>query len=143
MLRVGYLPSDFHPMVLLLGEAEDLRALAAVLRRCARERRAMPLEALAFCEMANGTRILLSCSDQAEGMRSVPGGGLAWRLAPGSAEGFAELVEQLAVRSRVAGSEMLECETEGEIPVKVSRGEYTDDFLTTAIGRPGSRLSPG
>ena len=28
-----------------------------------------------------------------------------------------------------AGSEILECTTEEEIPVKVSRGEYTDDFL--------------
>ena len=35
--------------------------------------------------------------------------------------------------SRAAGSEILECTTEEEIPVKVSRGEYTDDFL---LGRP-------
>ena len=37
MMRIGFLPSDFNPMVLMLGEAEDLRLLAAVLRRFARE----------------------------------------------------------------------------------------------------------
>jgi hypothetical protein len=36
MLRVGFLPSDFNPMMLMLGEAEDLRLLAGVLRRFAR-----------------------------------------------------------------------------------------------------------
>ena len=38
MLRIGFLPSDFNPMVLMLGEADDLRLLAGVLRRFARER---------------------------------------------------------------------------------------------------------
>jgi hypothetical protein len=30
MLRIGFLPSDFNPMVLMLGEAGDLRLLASV-----------------------------------------------------------------------------------------------------------------
>ena len=38
-------------------------------------------------------------------------------------------IDQLALPSRAAGSEILECTTEEEIPVKISRGEYTDDFL--------------
>ena len=38
MLRVGFLPSDFNPMMLMLGEAEDLRLLAGVLRRFVHER---------------------------------------------------------------------------------------------------------
>ena len=37
MLRIGFLPSDFNPMLLMLGEAEDFRALAGVLRRFARD----------------------------------------------------------------------------------------------------------
>ena len=32
MLRIGFLPSDFNPMMLMLGEAEDFRALAGALR---------------------------------------------------------------------------------------------------------------
>ena len=31
MLRLGFLPSDFNPMLLMLGEVEDLRALGGVL----------------------------------------------------------------------------------------------------------------
>ena len=33
MLRIGFLPSDFNPMLLMLGEQEDLRALGGVLRQ--------------------------------------------------------------------------------------------------------------
>jgi hypothetical protein len=46
---------------------------------------------------------------------------------------FADQIDQLAIPSRAAGSEILACTTEEEILVKVSRGEYTDDFL---LGRP-------
>ena len=45
------------------------------------------------------------------------------------AAAFADQIDQLALPSRAAGSEILECTTEEEIPVKISRGEYTDDFL--------------
>lgn len=47
----------------------------------------------------------------------------------GSARGFADLVERLAHPSRLAGAEFLACGTDDEIPVKISHGEYTDDFL--------------
>ena len=48
MLRVGFLPSDFNPMLLILGEAEDLRLLAGVLRRFARELSDVRLDQLGF-----------------------------------------------------------------------------------------------
>ena len=56
-------------------------------------------------------------------------GAFVWRLDAALADAFADQVDQLAAPSRAAGSELLECTTEEEIPVKVSRGEYTDDFL--------------
>jgi hypothetical protein len=37
----------------------------------------------------------------------------------------------LRQRDTKSGSEILELGSEGEIPVKVSRGEFTDDFLVT------------
>ena len=49
MLRIGFLPSDFNPMVLMLGEAEDLRLLAGVLRQFAREQSDVRLDRLGFC----------------------------------------------------------------------------------------------
>ena len=129
MLRVGFLPSDFHPMVLMPGETEDLRALAGVLRRFAREPGAMRLDALAFCTAANGTRIaLMPGSDAGNGLHrpEEPSHAFAWHLDAARAAEHAERVEALADPACRAGSETLE---DGEVAVTVSRGEFTDDFL--------------
>jgi hypothetical protein len=137
MLRLGFLPSDFNPMLLVLGEAQDLRALAGVLRGFARQGGSVALEELVFCA-AWRTRVTLS--DTGTNAGTVVAGplglhpvdnaeGFVWRLDAARAAAFAELIETLAAPERLAGSEMLECGTDDAIPVKVSRGEYTDDFL--------------
>jgi hypothetical protein len=121
MLRVGFLPSDFNPMVLVLGESEDLHRLAATLRRFARE----PTEAALERSCIN-----LTASAGPLGIHAAAKpGAFLWRLDAAHAGTFAEQIDALADPSRLAGSEILECTTEEEIPVKVSRGEYTDDFL--------------
>ena len=130
MLRIGFLPSDFNPMLLMLGEQEDLRALGGVLRQFARDGGAQRRDELAFCA-AHGTRVTLSDAAGPPGLHAladVPDA-FVWRVDARRAAAFAELVDDLAVASRKAGSELLECTHEEEIPVKVSRGEYTDDFL--------------
>lgn len=133
MLRIGFLPSDFNPMVLMLGEAEDFRALAGVLRYFARDPIDTRIDRLAFCQ--NGAaRLTVALADTVPGIAPHPTDpdGWLWRLDPDRAQGFADLIEGLAHPSRVAGSEFLACGTEEEIPVKVSRGEYTEDFLRGA-----------
>ena len=121
MLRIGFLPSDFNPMVLMLGEAEDLHRLAATLRRFAREPADVPLER---------SRISLSASAGPLGVHATgEAGAFLWRLDAAHAATFADQIDALAQPSLLAGSEILACTTEEEIPVKVSRGEYTDDFL--------------
>ena len=123
MLRIGFLPSDFNPMVLMLGESEDLHRLAATLRRFARE----PAEA-----SLDASRIRLTASDGPLGIHATgEDGTFLWRLDAAHAVTFADQIDALAQPARLAGSEILECTTEEEIPVKVSRGEYTDDFLRT------------
>jgi hypothetical protein len=128
MLRIGFLPSDFNPMVLMLGEAEDLRLLAGVLRRFAHERADVHLDRLGFCA-AYRTAVTVTASPGEPGIQVVAADAFVWRLDPAQASAFAEQIDQLASPSRTAGSEILECTTEEEIPVKISRGEYTDDFL--------------
>ena len=128
MLRIGFLPSDFNPMVLMLGEADDLHLLAAVLRRFAREQTDVPLDRLDFCT-GSRTAVTLTASPGAPGIQPVADDHFLWRIDAQLAADFADQVEQLATPSRAAGSEILECTTEEEIPVKVSRGEYTEDFL--------------
>ena len=122
MLRVGFLPSYFNPMLLMLGEADDMRSLAGVLRRFAREQRDVGLAELSFCAGARA-QVTLTASPGPAGVQPVAAAGsFLWRLDPAKANEFADLIDQLALPSRAAGSEMLECTTEEEIPVKVSRG---------------------
>ena len=128
MLRIGFLPSDFNPMVLMLGEVEDLRLLAGVLRQFAREQSDVRLDQLGFCT-APRTTLTVTASPGAPGIQAVAQNDFVWRLDAERAGVFADQISQLAVPARAAGSEMLECTTAEEIPVKVSRGEYTDDFL--------------
>jgi hypothetical protein len=128
MLRVGFLPSDFNPMLLMLGEADDFRLLAGVLRRFAREQADVRLDQLGFCA-APRTSVTVTAAAGVLGVQPVADNAFVWRLDPDRATAFAERIDQLAVPSRTAGSEILECTTEEEIPVKVSRGEYTEDFL--------------
>lgn len=122
MLRIGFLPSDFNPMVLVLGEAEDLHRLAATLRRFARDPVDAPLDA---------SCVRLTASDGPLGIHpeNDDRDAFLWRLDPPHAHAFADQIDSLAQPTRVSGSEILECTTGEEIPVKVSRGEYTDDFL--------------
>jgi hypothetical protein len=130
MLRIGFLPSDYNPMVLMLGEIEDMRLLAGVLRRFAREQTDLRLDEQGFCTAVR-TEITVTASPGAPGIQPAAdaAGGFVWRLDTERASTFADQIDQLAAPSRISGSEMLECTTEEEIPVKVSRGEYTDDFL--------------
>ena len=82
---------------------------------------------LGFCQVT-GTDVLLTAApgrpacNAARDTRSS--GGPA-----GCSDWFAERLDDLAEPGRVAGSEELDCGTEDGITVKVSRGEYTDDFL--------------
>lgn len=127
MLRIGFLPSDFNPMILMLGEADDLRCLAGVLRQFAHTGGPVRLETLPFC--AARTRVTLSEGEAACGVHAAGPEHFVWRLSRTQAGDFAERVEALALPARLAGSEVLSCNSGEEVPVKVSRGEYTEDFL--------------
>jgi hypothetical protein len=128
MMRVGFLASDFNPMILMLGEAEDCRALAGVLRRFARDGADVVFADLGFCQGAR-TDVLLTTAPGPAGIQRCEGHAFIWRVPHDLAADFAQRLDDLAEPGRVAGSEQLDCGTEDAITVKVSRGEYTDDFL--------------
>ncbi len=127
-MRVGFLPSDFNPMILMLGEAEDCRALGGVLRRFARDGADISFAELSFCQVI-GPDVLLTAAPGPAGVQVCEGHAFIWRVSSDLAAGFAERLEDLADPGRAAGSEALDCGTQDGIAVKVSRGEYTDDFL--------------
>jgi len=127
-MRIGFLPSDFNPMLLMLGEAEDCRALGGVFRRFARDGADVVFADLGFCQAA-GVEVRLTASTGPPGVQRSGEHGFFLRVSSATASGFAEQLDDLADPNRVAGSEILNCGTEDGIAVKVSRGEYTDDFL--------------
>jgi hypothetical protein len=128
MMRIGFLPSDFNPMILMLGEAEDCRALGGVLRRFARDGQDVAFGDLGFCKVI-GTDVLLTAAPGSAGVQQCDGHAFIWRVPQDMAAVFADRLDDLADAGRVAGSEDLACSAEDGIAVKVSRGEYTDDFM--------------
>ena len=129
MMRIGFLASDFNPMVLILGEAEECRALGGVLRRFARDGQDVAFAELGFCQVV-GTDVLLTGAAGPSGVQRCEDHAFIWRVPPEAAAAFADRLDDLAEPSRVAGSESLDCGTQDGITVKVSRGEYTEDFLS-------------
>jgi hypothetical protein len=66
---------------------------------------------------------------------------LRWRLDRPTAEIFADMIDELARSDVKSGSQALICGDYREIPVKVSRGEFTDDYLV--FGPADSRSARG
>ena len=130
MLRFEYMPSDFHPVFLFLGEATDLTELAKLLRRFAEHPEALAVAEHIPGALSRNTLVLTPTQDGEFGMRDI-GGRFAWKLTDWQAARIAERIELLTLKESKSGSEILEIGSEGEIPVKVSRGEFTDDFLVS------------
>ncbi len=128
MLRFEYMPSDFHPLFLFLGEGPDLAALAKLLRRFAEEPQTFAVAERLPGATSRNEVVLTPAEDDEFGMRDL-GGRFAWKQTDWQAMRIAERIELLTPKDNKSGSEILEIGSEGEIPVKVSRGEFTDDFL--------------
>jgi hypothetical protein len=127
MLRFEHMPSDFHPLFLFIGEASDLAALAKLLRRFAGDPQPT-MVADRIPEAISRDALVLTPADHEFGMRDL-GGSFAWKLNGWQAARIAERIERLTPAESKSGSDIIEVGSEGEIPVKVSRGEFTDDFL--------------
>jgi hypothetical protein len=131
MLRFDYLPSDFNPLFLFLGDGQDLAVLAALLRSFAERPRILVL-----AEHLPGSRSRTSISlvpeegEKADfGVRADGSGGFRWGLNAWQAVQIAARIDLLTPAQNKSGSDIIELGVEGEIPVKISRGEFTDDFL--------------
>ena len=99
MMRIGFLPSDFNPMILMLGEAEDCRALGGVLRRFAREGQDVALRDLGFCRVAD-VDVVLTAAPGAGGYASVR----SWSFHLARAAGHGGTFRRSAGRSGGAGA---------------------------------------
>ncbi|WP_156795434.1 hypothetical protein [Bradyrhizobium icense] len=130
MLRFDHLPSDFNPLFLFLGERQDLTALANLLRSFASSPRSIDLREQLSGSRSRTTLRLVPVEGEAGDFGMRPDGdGFRWGLNSWQAEKIAERIEQLTPAHQKSGSDIIELGVEGEIPVKVSLGEFTDDFL--------------
>ena len=74
MLRFDYMPSDFQPIFLFLGDADDLSALAGVLRRFAKDQKEMSVsEGIAYSKSRTG--LTLAPAQDEFGMRAAASNG--------------------------------------------------------------------
>ena len=141
MLRFDHMPSDFQPMFLFLGNTEDLVALAEVLRRFAQDPRDIDFRS-AIPNTMGRAQLVLAPGEGEEapyGVRpSDEVDGFIWVLNPWQAGEIAKRIDAVADPASRSGNDIIETGIPGEIPVKVSKGEFTDEFLT-----PRHYLDPG
>lgn len=130
MLRFDHLPSDFNPMFLFLGEKQDLVTLANLLRSFAGSPRLLDVgEQLRGSRSRTTLRLVPAEGDAANFGMQRDRDGFRWVLNGWQAQKIAERIELLTPAHQKSGSDIIELGVDGEIPVKVSLGEFTDDFL--------------
>jgi len=142
VLRYSFLPSDFHPMLLILGDPHELRALGQALRQFAGSASSFAFSDLTVAAPSDTTVVVTHEQDAAKlGMHPISLGGkrFGWSLAPYTAHVFAEIIDEITAPEERSGSEMLLCSGQ-EIPVKISFGEFTDDFLISGQQHSTARL---
>ncbi|MDI2030215.1 hypothetical protein QFW96_16420 [Saccharopolyspora sp. TS4A08] len=134
------MPSDFHPLFLFLGNSADLAALADLLHRFADEPRRVEVRR-SLPEAGGRSQLTIvpgEGPDAPYGVRETPDGeSFTWMLNAWQADQIATRIESLTASGLKSGNDIIELGLEGEIPVKVSKGEFTDNFLT-----PSHHLDP-
>lgn len=133
MLRFDYMPSDFHPLFLFLGEAGDLSALASLLRDFADDPQRIDLRDRLRGSVSKAQLHLVPADESAGRYGLLPAGDamFEWHLNAWQAGQIAERIDVVIAPEHKDGSEIVELGIVGEIPVKISRGEFTDDFLVS------------
>lgn len=137
MLRMGFMPSDFHPILLVLGQARDLMVFADLLEGFSKTGGSLVLNDSGV--FSTDTRVVLhearaDDSDKPGLWQSAPGSmDLIWRLPRDYAWIFSNEIANLAQSQELAGSVTLECEVLGEIRVKASIGEWEEPYLSDDI----------
>ena len=134
MLRMRYMPCDFHPLLLILGAADELQRFSELLLRFAESGQSVELTSEGV--FSEDTQVVLhelgTARNERQGLWGAEFGVrpvLEWCLTRETAKNFASEVLKTANGQSLAGSSTLECEVLNEIRVKVSFGEFEEQFL--------------
>ena len=114
MLRMSFMPSDFHPILLILGTPEQLQNLVAAFETFSEQGGLLSLNENGLFS-TDTTVSLEECAlegSEKPGLWQVSAGStdLVWRLPKRFAWIFANEVANLANSGEVAGSVTLECD---------------------------------
>ncbi|MCC6008965.1 MAG: hypothetical protein JJU40_15025 [Rhodobacteraceae bacterium] len=135
MLSLVYMPSDYHPVLLALGEHGDLARLSDCLAAFAGNPAELDLTAELTGRAGGACVILRPVSEDAGLAQEAPGADrLIWALTPHTAMAFADEVARLVADPALAGSTVLEIGVLDEIKVKVSHGEWEDPAIRAPKG---------
>lgn len=129
MLRCHYLPSDFHPLLLIVGERGDMTRLAEVLSDFAEKGTPVAINALPGVSYSSCPMMLKQGeqSDRAGMIQLLDG--LQWNIDSPMALAYASEMMDMLTQGQHSGSCFLEIGYIDEIRVKVSFGEFDDDWL--------------
>jgi hypothetical protein len=130
MLRFDFLRSDFHPHFLILGERDDLKLLAAELLGLSKDGKQRRLE-YAPGDSQSEIVLLVSCSEAPSGLLRTDKKTFIWEVSSEHAAAFSEEILSVAEGEQPAGSAVLSVGRFDlqEIPVWISQGEFTDNYL--------------
>lgn len=129
MLRFDFMASDFNPHFLILGDHAELAELASVLHAYANSEEPIDMTSRFPNPAATASLRLAPAEAERQGLHHEDGAKFCWGLLGWQATVIAKGIEKL--NDNRSGSEVFELGAPGEIPLKVSHGEFTDDFLVS------------
>lgn len=129
MLRFDFMASDFDPHFLILGDSGELGELASFLRTYSADAAPVDLTERFRSPAVTVSLLLAPAEANAQGLHQIGETAFKWGLLGWQASIIADGIEKL--QADRSGSQLFELGSEGEIPLKVSHGEFTDDFLVS------------
>ena len=129
MLRFDFMASDFNEHFLVLGDVAELAEFATELRRFARDLAPLDLSARFPNPATTASLVLLPADGAQQGLHRLDDHVFQWSLQGWQAGAIADGIDK--INAERSGSDIFQLGAEGEIPMKVSHGEFTDDFLVS------------
>ncbi|WP_349975846.1 hypothetical protein [Pseudomonas sp. WHRI 8519] len=136
MLRFHYMPSDFHPLLLIVGERSDVLQLQEFFDAFSVNPRDVDIKKLAFVTSAtHDVTIKLVGDHKTRGLifHRAPELYLEWEIDQETAGKFAEEIAESLESGDKSGSSFLEIGYVGEIRAKVMFGEFDDSYLLSGV----------
>jgi hypothetical protein len=119
VLRFASLPNAADPLMLIWGDRRALEGLAALLRH--------GRGVVVLIDTLGPVQIAIEISDLGGGMAQLSGSDFRWSIRRDDCERFADLVNVVASSATPCHHYLDDVEGRG-LTIKVSNGEYLDDF---------------